>query len=114
LTHTERFEVVGDLYYAATGHLRPGKDHPHEDSSDPENVQRFEQWVALRAFTDAIGRIVALEKRLAEAERATDDAMHRIGSLRTALVGIAGGGKRLAEAEIAATHALARDDEDSR
>ncbi len=68
ITHTERFEAVGELYHAATGHLRPGKDDPREDTSSPENVQRFEQWVALRAFTDAIARIVMLEKKLAEYE----------------------------------------------
>lgn len=42
----ESFERVGELYCRATGQLRPGKDDPFRDSSDPENVKRFDEWYA--------------------------------------------------------------------
>lgn len=38
------FERLGDLYYRATGHLRPGKDDPFEYSNSAENNERYEQW----------------------------------------------------------------------
>jgi hypothetical protein len=73
-TATEHYECVGDLYYRATHHLRPGKSEAPEtgrDSSSPENVARFESWFREHAFSDAIDRIVLLEKL---AEQAVKDA----------------------------------------
>lgn len=69
---SRRFETLNDLYYKATGFLRPGKSVPPEcgyDSSSEENQARFENWVATRAFTDAIDRIAELEKSLEMATR---------------------------------------------
>lgn len=66
---TQRFETVNDLYCRATGYLRPGKSVPPEcgyDSSSEENVALFENWVATRAFTDAVDRIAELESRVAD------------------------------------------------
>lgn len=60
----ERYEALGALYYRTSGHLRPGKYEAPEtgrSSMDPENVERFETWLASRAFTEAIDRIVELE-----------------------------------------------------
>ncbi len=71
MTPTERFEAIGSLYYGATGYLRPGKSEPlatNRDSSDPENVARFDQWFATRAFNDAIARIVLLEQKVEKLE----------------------------------------------
>ena len=53
----ERFEIIGWLYYGATGKLRPGKDDPIEESSSEENIERFEQWFATKSFTDALEAI---------------------------------------------------------
>jgi len=66
-TSIERFEAVGDLFYARHHRLRPGKHEAAEtyrDSNDDENRERFENWLAMNAFSDAIDRIVELEKRL--------------------------------------------------
>jgi len=64
LSHTERFEIIGDLYYADTGFLRPGKSDPMRDTNDSENVERFEQWFATRAFSAAIGEIACQRSML--------------------------------------------------
>ena len=40
----EQFERIADEFYAATGHLRPGKDDPIEDTSSPENRKRWQEW----------------------------------------------------------------------
>jgi hypothetical protein len=69
-TSIERFEVVAALYYRDTGFLRPGKSEPvgsYRDPNSDENRERFEQWVATRAFTSAIDRIVFLENAIPDA-----------------------------------------------
>lgn len=74
---TARFEALGDLYYRATGHLRPGKDEPMEtrrDSNSDENRERFERWLATSAFTAALDRIVELEAEI-------DELNERIGNM---------------------------------
>jgi hypothetical protein len=53
----ERFEIIGLLYNRSTGHLRPGKDDSHCNSSSPENIQRFEEWLATKAFRCALEAI---------------------------------------------------------
>ena len=53
----ERFEIIGWLYYGATGKLRPGKDDYLEDPSSEENIERFEQWLATESFTAALEAI---------------------------------------------------------
>lgn len=66
---TQRFETVNDLYYRTTGRLRPGKSVAPEqgyDSSSEENVALFENWVATRAFTDAVDHVAILEARMAD------------------------------------------------
>ena len=43
--HCECYEAVGELYYRATGRLRPGKSEPlgtGRDSNDQENRDRFD------------------------------------------------------------------------
>jgi len=60
----ERFEIIGDLYYADTGFLRPGKSDPMRDTNDSENVERFEQWFATQAFSAAIVEIACLKALL--------------------------------------------------
>lgn len=69
MTATERFEVIGDLYYGRYGRLRPGKSEAPEtyrDANDEENRQQFDNWIATRAFTDAIERIGGLEEQVKE------------------------------------------------
>lgn len=64
---SDRFEAIASLYYRSTGHVRPGTDSPAAmggDTGSPENVARYENWVATRAFTEAIDWIVQLEKRI--------------------------------------------------
>ena len=39
-----QFERIGELFYRETGHLRPGKDDPREDTSSFENQERFRAW----------------------------------------------------------------------
>lgn len=66
-TATERFEVIGDLYYGRHARLRPGKSEAPEtgrDSSSEENREQFESWLATKGFMDAIDRIVELEDQL--------------------------------------------------
>ena len=73
-SHIEHYEGGGELYYRATRCLRPGKAEAPEtgrDSNSPENVARFESWFREHAFSDAIDRIVRLEKL---AEQAVRDA----------------------------------------
>jgi hypothetical protein len=51
----EFFEIVGALYEERFHRLRPGKDDPMQNSSDPENVKQFQEWVnGPLAFNDAI------------------------------------------------------------
>ena len=64
---TRRFEIVGELYRAETGYLRPGQSEPAvtgRDSSSDESRERFEQWIANRLYTAALDRIAALEDKL--------------------------------------------------
>ena len=66
-TSIERFEAIGELYYARHGRLRPGKFEAPEtgrNSNCDENRALFDNWFATTAFTDAIDRIIELEKRL--------------------------------------------------
>ncbi len=63
IDHTARFETVGDLYYRHSGRLRPGKSEPlvtNRDSSSPENVAAFDEYMATRCFGDALDRIAQL------------------------------------------------------
>jgi hypothetical protein len=74
---SRRFETVNDLYHRATGFLRPGKSVPPEcgyDSSSEENQARFENWVATRAFTDAVDRVSDLENKHADALSRLEEA----------------------------------------
>lgn len=67
MSYTDRFETINDLYYRRYHCLRPGKDEApqsYRDSSSEENHAQFENWIATRAFTDAIDRITQLEKEL--------------------------------------------------
>lgn len=41
MNENERFEIINRLYYRETGHLRPGKDDPLEDTGSQENIDRF-------------------------------------------------------------------------
>lgn len=69
MTHTERFEIIGDLYYRRHHRLRPGKyeaPETYRDSGSEENHQLFDNWIATKAFTDAIDRIGELDAEVAE------------------------------------------------
>jgi hypothetical protein len=71
-TANERFEIIGNLYYARHHRLRPGKSEAtetHRDSGSEENHQMFDNWIATHSFTDAIDRIIELEARV----KATED-----------------------------------------
>ena len=71
MTATERFEIVGDLYYGRYGRLRPGKceaPETYRDANSEENCQQFDNWIATRAFTDAIDRIGELEEQVKKYE----------------------------------------------
>jgi hypothetical protein len=71
-THLERFEIIGDLYYRRHHRLRPGKSEAPEtgrDSNGEENRLLFDNWIATQAFTDAIGRIVELQREIALVEQ---------------------------------------------
>jgi hypothetical protein len=75
-----RFETLNDLYHKATGFLRPGKSVPPAcgyDSNSEENQARFENWVATRAFTDAVDRLSELERDLRD-HRMEDEALREI------------------------------------
>ncbi len=77
---TRRFETVNDLYYRATGFLRPGKSVAPEcgyDSNSEENQARFENWFATRAFIDAVDRVSDLEEELRD-HRMEDEALREI------------------------------------
>lgn len=52
----ERFEVLGELYHDRYHRLRPGKDDPLQNSSDPENVEQFKGWYGdgCQALDDAL------------------------------------------------------------
>jgi hypothetical protein len=78
----QRYETVNDLYYRATGRMRPGKDVPPAcgyDSSSEENQARFENWVATSAFTDAVDRIAELEASVTKLGSRIDDLEERLG-----------------------------------
>lgn len=72
ITHTERFEAINSLYYSRTGYLRPGKDALYYDSSSEENSERFTNWLATTGFTDAINRIVELEREIEALDTSED------------------------------------------
>ena len=77
INYAARFEAIGDLYYRATGYLRPGKAEPPEtgrESNSDENRGRFEQWLATRGFSDAIDRIVELEAKVQQMEAWAESA----------------------------------------
>ena len=64
---TARYELIGALYYRATGRLRPGKDEAPEmnrDSSDPENRARFDEWAATKMFNALLDHAIATEEKL--------------------------------------------------
>jgi hypothetical protein len=44
---------------------------------DPENVERFDAWLASRAFTEAIARIVELDAEIVRLNAAQDEALSR-------------------------------------
>lgn len=58
------FEGIGKLYEARFHRLRPGKDDKLRDSMDEDNIRQFSDWIRCQALTDAIFRIVELEKQL--------------------------------------------------
>ena len=63
----EEFEGIGRLYYSRFGRLRPGKDEPAGsglNSMDADNVRQFSDWIKYQALTDAIFRIIELERQL--------------------------------------------------
>lgn len=65
----EFFEIVGELYHDRYHRLRPGKDDPMQNSSDPENVEQFKQWVqGPLAFNDAIECISRLNRYVTKLE----------------------------------------------
>lgn len=68
----ERFEIIGELYHLRYRRLRPGKDDPLANSSDPDNVDEFRKWVTSSvAFDDAIEMIARLNERVEKLESAT-------------------------------------------
>ena len=72
ITPTDRYECLAALYAKRYGRLAPGKDDPVQDSGSFEN---YDQWVAWRrgnALSDAIARIVELERELAAATSAIE------------------------------------------
>ena len=52
------------LYYARFGRLRPGKDDRLHDSMDDDNIRQFSDWIKHQALTDAVFRIIELERIL--------------------------------------------------
>jgi hypothetical protein len=72
--HTQRadeeFEGIGKLYEARFGRLRPGKDDRIRDSMDEDNMRQFSHWIKREALTDAIFRIIEVERQLQIAEGA--------------------------------------------
>jgi hypothetical protein len=90
MTATRRFEIVGELYRAATGYLRPGKDEPAvtgRDANSDENRERFEQWIASKFYTAALDKIAELEDEVTRLGRRVEDLeddvsrSNRIGDL---------------------------------
>ncbi|TAK10595.1 MAG: hypothetical protein EPO32_14790 [Anaerolineae bacterium] len=78
MTALDRFEALAALYYADTGHMRPGKDSRTEDTSSAENRGRFDKWVSEGdALTKALDRIVLLESKLEAIEADALDAKFR-------------------------------------
>ena len=65
----EEYEAIGRLYHTRFGRLRPGKDDMLHDSMSEENVRQFSDWIRREALTDAVFRIMALERQLEAAER---------------------------------------------
>ena len=70
----EEFEGIGKLYEARFHRLRPGKDDPLHDSMSDDNVRQFSDWIRHEALTDAIFRIIELERQLQIAQAALDGA----------------------------------------
>lgn len=69
------FEVLGDLYHRRYGRLRPGKSEAPEayrDSNSEENVAQYAVWFRFYALSDAVSRIVELEKRVNDLENGRD------------------------------------------
>jgi hypothetical protein len=65
----EFFEIVGELYHARFHRLRPGKDDPMQNSSDPDNVKQFQEWAnGPLAFNDAIECISRLNHYVTKLE----------------------------------------------
>lgn len=67
LNANERFEILGDLYLARTGRLRPGKSASSISGVDPmsdENRAQFAEWLANQAFEDALCRIGELNEQV--------------------------------------------------
>lgn len=67
MSANDRFEALGELYYRATGYLRPGKSEPMEtgrSANSDENRERFEQWLVSHGWTAALDRIVELERKV--------------------------------------------------
>lgn len=64
-----RFEILGDLYYRAHLRLRPGKDDPLRDSSEPENRAAFDLFLREHALDAALDRIDQLNDKIEKLEK---------------------------------------------
>lgn len=72
-TSSEIFEVIGDLYYQDTGHLRPGKSDPLRDTSTEENQLRFLEWYRLNVVNRLVDQILAYSQIVVKLENRIDD-----------------------------------------
>jgi hypothetical protein len=82
VTSTDRFELVGRLYYSATGYLRPGKSEPLEtgrDANSDENRERFENYCATRLLNDLLTALHEAEIDRDAARGDLDDLQDSLG-----------------------------------
>lgn len=59
--YNAEFEALAEEYRKATGFLAPGKDDPIRNTSDPENVARWDAWLKARRPSPPSGEREATE-----------------------------------------------------
>jgi len=62
----ERFELINRLYQADTGYMRPGKSDPNYDTSCDENRERFEHWLATKAWFFILDTLIEVFEKIEE------------------------------------------------
>lgn len=70
LSHGERFETLADLFHRDTGMLAPGKSYPLVSPvpSDEERRDRWQEWLATRAWSAMLEEIVRLQRSVEDAD----------------------------------------------